>query len=64
MLQSNCEPDLVGLKCDYGSQVCCGEEFPEIKMSCSSGSWEGYYVDTICMFGGDAENKTKYYSPI
>ena len=63
MLQSKCGADLEGLKCDYGSQVCCGETYPEIKMTCISGRWEGYYVDTVCMIAGESEteNKTECY---
>ena len=50
--QSECGAEMEGLNCDFGSQVCCGETFPELKMSCMGGKWEGYYVDTVCMIAG------------
>ena len=43
--------------CDYGSQVCCGETYPEIMMICSSGSWQTIIVDTICMLGGEMKTR-------
>ena len=39
-----------GLHCDYGRQECCGQWYPEISMECQ-GTWQGYYVDTLCILG-------------
>ena len=50
---TDCMDGQEGLDCDYGEQECCGEKFPEIKMECRSNQWQGYYVDTICMIGGN-----------
>ena len=40
-----------GQHCDYGSQECCGQTYPEISMQCDGGTWQGYYVDTLCVLG-------------
>merc|ERR1711936_309115 len=39
------------LHCDYGRQECCGEWYPEISMECQGGTWQGSYVDTLCILG-------------
>merc|ERR1719323_29874 len=44
-----CEEE--GARCEYGEQECCGEEYPEIVFECMGGSWQGYYVDTLCILG-------------
>merc|ERR1712107_146804 len=49
---SSCDVSLEGVKCDYGKQTCCGETSAQIKMECDGSQWQGYYVDTICMFAG------------
>ena len=54
--QTECSRVQEGLECDYGSQECCGEEYPQVKMQCASQQWQGYYVDTICMFGSEKSN--------
>merc|ERR1711936_34336 len=48
---SPCRADEEGLHCDYGTQECCGEVYPEISMECSYNVWIGYYVDTLCILG-------------
>merc|ERR1712215_192310 len=48
---SPCTDAEEGLHCDYGSQECCGEQYPEISMECSYNEWSGYYVDTLCILG-------------
>ena len=40
-----------GQHCDFGTQECCGQTYPEISMECSGGAWQGYYVDTLCVLG-------------
>merc|ERR1719219_228317 len=40
-----------GQHCDYDSQECCGQSYPEISMQCDAGIWQGYYVDTLCVLG-------------
>jgi len=40
-----------GEQCDYGSQECCGQTYPEISMECTGAVWQGYYVDTLCVLG-------------
>ena len=47
--QSECDPEMEGLSCDYGSTLCCGETFPEVVLTCMGGRWEGYYIDTPCI---------------
>ena len=44
-----CEEE--GAHCEYGETECCGELYPEIVFECMSGSWQGYYVDTLCILG-------------
>ena len=51
--QGACEAAQEGLECEYGRQSCCGATYPEVKLSCVEGLWQGYYVDTVCMFSGD-----------
>ena len=48
-LGSACDQE--GLHCDYGSQECCGQLYPELSMQCDGGAWQGYYVDTLCVLG-------------
>jgi len=50
-LGTTCEEELEGVTCDYGSQECCGEWYPEMTMECIGGSWQGYYIDTLCILG-------------
>ena len=40
-----------GMSCDYGSQKCCGEKYPEVTMTCDGSNWQGFHIDTICMMG-------------
>ena len=39
------------LSCDFGSNTCCGETLPEVKLTCDGSIWKGYYVDTFCKLG-------------
>ena len=48
---SFCDLGLQGTKCEYGSQECCGETYPEVVMECQDSQWIGYYVDTLCIRG-------------
>merc|ERR1719192_1613698 len=50
--QGACQAAQEGLECEYGRQSCCGVTYPEVKLSCVEGLWQGYYVDTVCMFSG------------
>merc|ERR1711892_541037 len=45
---SACEEEMT---CDFGSQECCGETYPEVTMECMDGMWVGYYIDTLCVLG-------------
>merc|ERR1719348_1593596 len=38
-------------QCEYGEQECCGETYPEIVFECMGGTWQAYYVDTLCILG-------------
>merc|ERR1719308_499704 len=35
-----CQADQEGLECEYGSQECCGVEYPEVNLQCEYGSQE------------------------
>ena len=48
-IQSNCDLEMEGLSCDYGTTLCCGETFPDVVLTCMGGRWEGYYTDTPCI---------------
>merc|ERR1711953_1336615 len=40
-----CMDNQKGLNCDYGTEECCGETFPEIRYTCGeSNLWAGYFL--------------------
>merc|ERR1719244_1260486 len=40
-----------GAHCEYGTTECCGETYPEIVFECMDNTWQGYYIDTLCILG-------------
>merc|ERR1711983_387041 len=50
-LGTSCDQELEGVTCDYGSQECCGQLYPEMTLECVDGQWQGYYIDTLCVLG-------------
>merc|ERR1712212_651044 len=46
-----CQAGQEGLECEFGSQECCGVEYPEVILQCEDSTWVGYYVDTLCILG-------------
>ena len=36
---SKCKMSQAGMSCDYGSQKCCGEKYPEVTMTCDGSNW-------------------------
>merc|ERR1711872_640526 len=49
---TRCNTAEEGLSCEYGTQTCCGETYPEIVMECMDKEWAGYFADTVCILGG------------
>ena len=50
-LGTSCDQELEGVTCDYGSQECCGQLYPEMTLECVDGQWQGYYIDMLCILG-------------
>ena len=38
-------------ECKYGTQVCCGKEYPEVYFLCSNGAWQEEKYQTPCASG-------------
>merc|ERR1712142_300938 len=62
-----CQYGHQGLTCSYGSQTCCGKTSPEVTLSCMNSvdgwMWSGYFLDTVCMLGGECPDESTTTSP-
>merc|ERR1712107_140789 len=49
---------LPGLTCEYGWEICCGEEIPDVIFSCEDGVWQMIWVDSRCDIGLPCDTTT------